>query len=239
MKTRTIALALIASFGSLTGYAQLKGGIKAGLNIASLKGDYGSNVNGKQKLGFHAGVTAEYPFANPKLALVGELLFSTQGRIIDESFLVSNNGIYSYQESRNTLTTANINVPIMLRYYVLERLSIQGGPQFGFAVKAEEKIETSNTLDPSQNETRTVDVLKGGSYQENGVNYPYEKTIKPFDMGINLGATYDVSDAFFIQLHYYFGLTDIDSRPAQTFLINQKNDFKNTVFQVSLGYKFF
>jgi len=68
-------------------------GAIAGLNIASLKGTYPSNITNKQKIGFHAGATAEYPLANPKLALAAQLLYSTQGSVTQRSKLSLDNGV--------------------------------------------------------------------------------------------------------------------------------------------------
>jgi len=136
------------------------------------------------------------------------------------------------------LSLSYINLPIMLKYYVVDqKLSIEGGPQFGYAVKGELKTEISNTVNPAQNSTVTVDVLKEGTRISNGIPVS-TKVIKNFDMGINLGVTYDFSDKVYAQLHYYFGLNDIDSRAQAPFPYNATNDFKNSVFQVSLGYKF-
>ena len=199
-------------------------------------------------MGFHAGFTAEYVLANPKFALVGEVLYSLQGNIVDESQVTSqqyNPNIIipppannTYLDLRTTLSISYINVPIMLKGYVLDKLSIEGGPQFGFAVKAKKEFEYSSTSDPSQNRSFTQDALKDGTYKDQGATYPYLKSVKPFDVGINAGATYDFSDSVYFQLHYYFGLTDIDGRSEEIYTLN-KNNFKNSVFQVSLGYKFF
>lgn len=242
MKTRTLLLALLCSCATTIGFAQLRLGGKLGMNVATLKGSMGYGESAKQKIGFHAGLRAEYPLGEAsKLALAGELLFSTQGTITDRSNLVNNAGIFSYNEERRTTSLNYINLPIFLKYQVLEQLSIEGGPQFGYAISGETKTEISNTADPSQNKTYTQDALKAGTYS--GLGAPsggYPKTIKTMDIGLNFGATYDFSDKVFAQLHYYFGLSDIDAQAQLPFPYNTTttNTLRSSVFQVSLGYRF-
>lgn len=241
MKTKTIVLALLCGFSATAGFAQLRLGGKVGMNIATLKGTYTNGETAKQKVGFHAGLRAEYPLGDvSKLALAGELLFSTQGVITDQSNLqLDNGGGFSYNEERRTTNLNYINLPIFLKYQVLEQLSIEGGPQFGYAISGETKIEKSNTANPSQNSEYTQDPLKSGTYSGKGApSGTYPKTIKPLDIGLNLGTTYDFSDKVFVQFHYYFGLTDIDARAQLPYPYSVTNSFKSSVVQVSLGYRF-
>lgn len=237
MKAKKIMMALLISCVATTGFSQIRIGGKLGMNVASVAGDYNGGVTDKQKIGFHAGVTAEYPFgALGNMALVAELLYSTQGNITDQSSLVNENGTFTYYEERNTLSLSYINMPIMFKYYViLDKLSVEGGPQFGYAVKGELKEELTNTVNPEQNRTQTYDVLKDGTYMVGTTVFPRQKMINAFDMGINLGATYDFTTKLYAQLHYYFGITDINAFPAD---IYSQNTFKNNNFQVSVGYKF-
>lgn len=230
----------------VAGFAQIKIGVKGGLNVASLKGTYPPNVSNKQKLGFHAGVTAEYPLGNPKFSLLGELLYSTQGNITNQSQGTLGSGTtFTYIDQESTISLTAIDFPIMLKYYVLDKLSIEGGPQFGYFISAKNKTDYTNSSDPSQNRTITTDPLKDGSYTLNGTTYNYKKTANVFDFGVNAGASYDISDALYLSLHYYFGLNTVQSEqgpiqsvPGTTTLYANTTDYKNSVFQVSLGYKF-
>ena len=237
MKTRTIILAVLLAGFSTAGFAQFRVGVKAGLNIAGLKGTQPPSVTAKQKIGFHGGVTGEYVFLNPKFSLLGELLYSTQGSITEQSRISNNNGTYFYEDEEARLSTTNINLPIMLKYYVLDKLSIEGGPQFGLTIKAEKEIETTNSADPTQNSTATQDGLKDGFYNYRGVVYPYKQFVAPFEIGLTLGAGYDFTDKLYMQVHYNFGLTDIDPRGPE-YLTGNPNKFTSSVFQVAMGYKF-
>jgi len=246
MKTKNVFLIVLVAI-SITGYSQMRFGVIAGLNIASLKGTYPSNITNKQKIGFHAGATAEYPLANPKLALAAQLLYSTQGSVTQRSQLSLDNGAYTYIDQETKVNFTEIDLPIMLRYYVLYNLSIEGGPQIGYVVKAEQKDEYTNSANPVRNYTTTLDPLKDGTYTEFGAARPYKKSLETVDFGLNFGAVYDMSDRISLQAHYYFGLNTLQSIPnvsgyyspsGGTGLYSTSSDYKNSVFQVSLGYKF-
>lgn len=111
-------------------------GIKAGLNFANLKGDDADGYNGLTS--FHVGFVSEFRvFEN--LALQPELLYSTQGAEINDT---------KYE-------LGYLSVPIMAKFYLNGKLSIQAGPQFGVLV--------SESDDLSANDTNTFDFgLAGG-----------------------------------------------------------------------------
>lgn len=50
------------------------------------------------------------------------------------------------------------------------------------------------------------------------------------DFGLNFGAGYDIDENFMVQLRYNMGLTDVAK--------DDSDHAKNSVFQLSLGYKF-
>jgi opacity protein-like surface antigen len=49
-----------------------------------------------------------------------------------------------------------------------------------------------------------------------------------FDFGLNLGFGYNINSNLFAQARYNYGITTVAENP----------DIKNSVFQISLGYKF-
>lgn len=52
-----------------------------------------------------------------------------------------------------------MNIPIILKYKVIEKLSIEFEPQIGFALSAKSKREYVNSSDASENRTIEVDIL--------------------------------------------------------------------------------
>lgn len=87
-------------------------GIKVGANFASLTDDV------KTRTGLNFGGFATIKF-NDKIALQGDLLYSQQGAELLDIGKVD----LDY-----------MNVPVVLKYYLVKKLNIQVGPQFGFLV---------------------------------------------------------------------------------------------------------
>ena len=188
------AIALGAfSFAAQAQTPDLKLGAKAGVNLANI-----TNAEADMKTGFHVGVLAEI-FINEKFSVQPELLYSSQGAKSKVE------GI-EYKSSLDY-----INIPIMAKYYVMDGLSVQAGPQVGFLVKAEDKISggiASGTRD-------------------------IKDELQSVDFGINLGAGYELPMGVFFDARYNLGLSKINKESE-----SGMKDLKNGVFQISVGYKF-
>ena len=99
-----------------------------------------------------------------------------------------------------------INIPVLFRYTVVENLNLYAGPQIGFNVSAQYKNEDGDTED--------IDDLS------------------PMNIGLGIGAGYNVSEKLDIHFRYNAGLTN---RYNGEF----KDDVKvkiNTI-QIGVGYK--
>ena len=90
-------------------------GLKAGANFASITD--ASNLLTSNRTGFLIGVFAGVKFSD-KLGIQGDLLYSQQGANLDPKDINLN----------------YINVPIVLKYYLVQGFNLQAGPQFGFIV---------------------------------------------------------------------------------------------------------
>lgn len=159
-----LALALSLSFGA---FAQFSWGVKAGLNITSITGD---DVDAKSKVGFNAGAFAEYSI-NDWFAISPELLYSAQGCKGD------------VDEADVALRFNYINIPILAKFYVLEKLSVETGPQLGFVVSAKAKADDVTAK------------MDSDFYNS-------------FDFSWAVGATYNFGKVF-ANARYNFGLTDV------------------------------
>lgn len=188
------AIALGAfSFAAQAQTPDLKLGAKAGVNFANL-----SNSDGDMKTGFHVGVLAEI-FINEKFSVQPELLYSSQGSKIKEEGIESK------------LNVDYINVPIMAKYYLMDGLSVQAGPQVGFLVKSENKMSGGG-------ESLTLDI---------------KDSTQSVDFGLNFGAGYELPMGVFFDARYNLGLTKVNKESESGI-----KDYKNGVIQVSVGYKF-
>jgi hypothetical protein len=115
--------------------AQYGYGVKAGINISNHKttGE-GINVNTNPLVGFHLGGYGHFFILEP-LAIQGELLFSQKGSKWDDPY-------FSGKDRVNY-----IDIPILVRYQILEYLNVHAGPQLGIMVSAKQIPEDGDKMD--------------------------------------------------------------------------------------------
>lgn len=217
---------------------EIRFGAKAGLNVSSLRGNYPKDVDEtKSRIGFHIGGFAEYEI-DDKFSLQPELLISTQGGSFEvrNDYYDSSMGNY-YESFTQTPKLTYLNLPIMLKYKVLEKLSIEFGPQIGYLIGAKSKWEYVDSTNPNENETIEVDMLKDGTYTFGGTTVQIKPKTNRLDFGLNIGSSYDLTEQLFVQARYNLGLSAFDKNSTNGTSTNSW-DLKNSVIQVSAGYRF-
>lgn len=207
---------------------EIKFGVKGGLNISSLRGNYPSEIEKTESsIGFNIGGFAEYQI-NDKFSLQPELLFSTQGGKVQ----FGNVDIVTQQTKLSYL-----QLPVMLKYKIIDKLHIEFGPQIGYIVGARSQWEYKDSESSSNNESLTIDLLNDGTYKFLGTTFAIKPKLNRLDFGLNIGASFDFTEKFFVQTRYNFGLTTIDENSTNGSSTNSWN-LKNSVIQISTGYKF-
>ena len=167
MKKILLTAFAVAAFG-VTQAQEMSFGAKAGLNIANLGAD--AETDGSL-VGFHVGGVAEFPISE-NFSIQPELLYSMQGAkvvFVDE-----------FDVMEADLKLSYINVPIMAKYYVMEGLSLEVGPQIGFLMSA--KVDDEDVKDG----------------------------YKSIDFGLNGGVGYKTEMGLFFQARYNAGLAAIN-----------------------------
>lgn len=213
MKKTILSVAAVVAFGFAAKAQEIRFGIKAGPNISSYIGKDADDA--EAKAGFHAGILAEFKFTD-KISLQPEILYSEQGAQSEYAGFDSD-GVY---DEKLTSRQNYITVPIMAKYYIIPGLSVEAGPQVGFLVGSEYEFEkTYNWLGFEFTETATLDA---------------KDFHKKVDFGAAVGAAYDMSFGLFFGARYYAGLTNIGD-PEEG---ERESKVKNSVFQLSVGYKF-
>src|SRR5690606_28120677 len=140
-------------------------GVKGGVNFSSFTGDgYDDFVDPEERTSFHLGLLAEIPLSD-RFSIQPEVLYSGQGYDI-----ASRDGADDVE-----LQLDYINVPVLAKFYLFNRFSIEAGPQIGFLVNKE--IDTNPSGD-------------GGDISLNDDSY------KDVDFAVGLGASYKFSNFF-------------------------------------------
>lgn len=126
---KKLVLSLIVVLFSATAFAQLNGGLKAGLNLANWGGDIKDDFDSKTRVGFHAGAYLTFNLSDA-ISIQPELLYNSVGAKLDDADFGEVDFVMDY-----------ITIPVMLLYNVNETFNVQVGPQFGFLTKAEAKAD--------------------------------------------------------------------------------------------------
>ncbi len=113
-------------------------GVKGGINVASIGGNTSTGLGALNSLGskvsFHIGAMVEIPFSE-KISVQPELLYSSQG---------SN---WSFSATENNLKLDYVNLPVMVKYYIIKGLSAEAGPLAGFLLSTNADKEDYKSLD--------------------------------------------------------------------------------------------
>ncbi|WP_179020139.1 porin family protein [Winogradskyella forsetii] len=167
---KLLLLVAVATFGfsNLNAQGDIKFGVKAGANLATLNGDL---EDLKSKLSFHIGGVVEIPLTE-KFSFQPELLYSSQGAELDEGLGfggVSFNAKYKLDY---------VNVPLMAKYYVIDNLGVEFGPLVGFLVSA--KFDDETDEEDIKDNFKSIDfgLAAGASYK--------------LDFGLNFGLRYNL-----------------------------------------------
>lgn len=192
----SVVLGFFINIAAISQNVQL--GVKGGMNISKFGGN--SNTPFSEytgKVGFHIGGIVELPLTE-KFSIQPELLYSLNGTNINSG--------------GREIRTNNLQLPIIAKYYIINGLSAEAGPVFGYLLSA--KYEATLT---SQSGRETIDITD---------NY------KSVDIAFGLGASYKLKSDLFFGLRYNFGLSNINDVDIN----NSK--IRSNVFQVSAGYFF-
>ena len=145
-------------------------GLKAGLNMSNLSGVQDDTNN---LISFHAGIFAKINFSE-KFAFQPELLYSKQGT--------------ENQEVDAKVKLDYLTMPIMVKYYLGDKFSLEAGPQMSFLLNDKAVFNNSDLPD-------------------------FETDAESFDFGFNIGLGLDLTKNLVTQLRYNFGITTVVENP--------------------------
>ncbi|MBP3230224.1 MAG: PorT family protein [Prevotella sp.] len=157
---------------------------------------------------------------DPKLGLIagGELIYQAS-----EIFALSGGLLYSMQgcagDGGLKMKLDYVNVPLMGNLYVAKGLALKAGLQLGILTKAKASMKEGGV-------SADVDV---------------KDAMNSLDLSIPIGISYDINNSFVIEGRYNFGMTKIGKK-SYSFMgehfTDDENNVRNSVIQLTLGYKF-
>jgi hypothetical protein len=220
-----IMCALITFFHE--GYAQWKFSAIAGPQLVNFGGsdkkDWGGlDSNPVPVVRFHAGFLAERR-QSEKMSFITGLLYSSKGAkyATDLPDFSANNQMVNVAYAK---VLSYLDLPILLRYHQSEKWSFLFGPQMSFLLAA--KVKNNDNAQRLYEVPATEDVK----------DY-YAK----FDIGLNLGAAYNINERIALMLIYQYGLLKIGIDEVYNNnggLEEQKYAIMNRVLLLSFIYTF-
>jgi len=124
-----------------TAQAQIRYGVKAGVNFSTLKfsDDYAKKSS---LIGYHAGVLMDVKISD-KFVFQPEVLFSTQG--VKRKVEVRQNAEDQFHSATLKTKINYLNLDLMMKYYVIKKLDLEAGARIGLMLSAWNVLEVYRT----------------------------------------------------------------------------------------------
>lgn len=261
---KKLTLLFIFSFVSLLNYSYAQFGVKLGANFGA-SGSYGNSEEGESialKVGFQGGVYYMHNI-NEKIGLLAELNYEAKGTISKKDYTIQlpvpnpvdgsllGIGDYAVNQEINSLQ-GYINLPVLV-YFKLDKIKLYAGPNFGFLLSGDadfnRNIDISlggNALTSTELEINGIDWKDYDSFKQIFTEpIPSEdgNFLNAFEMGINVGAMYNITEKVFLDLRVSQGLTDVTNNhydnsiyPSEDFSFASRDDTdRNLSIQLSVG----
>lgn len=208
LRKKLVFLAAIAVMSVTAVKAQeIRLGVKGGVNFATFSGDNLGDV--KSRTGFHLGGLVEIPVTE-RFSVQPEILYSAQGA----EYRTSGTDLLGSYEDKRTEKLDYISVPVMAKFYVVDGLAIEAGPQISFL--------TSEKWEVQRKQNGNTASIDGESNNRSSI-----------DFSLGAGASYRLPMGVFFGARYNFGLTNVNDGEFK-----DDNKIHNNVFQLSAGYSF-
>lgn len=171
-----ILVCLLLAVSSIAMSQEIRFAAKGGLNVGSLKISDGSgSEESGSKVSMYLGGRVEYGLSQ-NMSIQGELLYQSFG------------GELSYGTETAEFSINEISLPIVFKYYVIEKLSFNGGISLAYVL--------------------------GGKYEYSG-DFGNEsgdmEGLSSINFGISLGGEFLLTDNIFIDMRYNLGLSNLSS----------------------------
>jgi hypothetical protein len=191
------------------------GSMLSNMPVLDTQGAGGVNLKSDKTAtgGFIIGGEAEYQFTKV-FSLAAGVNYAQQGSgWKDKSFSV--NGVSADLKDAK-IELGYVNVPIVANVYLFKGFALKAGVQFGFLTNADMKF--------------TLKSEQGNLNQSSDFDQSIMDGCEKFDIAIPVGVSYQFKVPIVIDARYNIGLKNVSKEVGE--------DFKNQVFQITVGYKF-
>jgi hypothetical protein len=205
-------------------------GVKAGFNMANLSSiielDGVKNIEKTPNSGFDFGFYMEIPL-NDKIYLNPELLYSQKSISFNYSYTfdypIDNRDEYT---TSHTIKQGVLQLNSILSYKVNYKLSINVGPSVAFLLSNDYSYSEQLEADPEYDPLVT---LEDGEFNE-----------ESFDLGVDIGISYYLTDDLFFSPKIYIGLLQSGEvlKPIDLLTEDPSYTLKNRAYTLSVGYLF-
>lgn len=148
-----------------------------------------------------------------------EFKISDKFAIQPELMYSAQGGKESYSEGGVSIESeaklSYLNIPVMAKFYAAPKFSLEFGPQIGFLLSAK------------------GDYTLSGGGESISESEDIKDDLESVDFGLNFGAGYDFTENLSAGLRYNLGLSNVAKTEA-----GYDSEIKNSVFSISVGYKF-
>ena len=218
-KTIICLVAAVMTLCATTGAkAQKVGfGVKGGLNLSTWTQD-----ESKWRVGFHVGGFANIKF-NKMFAIQPELMYSMEGNAWK-----TENSFAGYYVNADYHTTAHkLIVPVMFQFTPIRELTLEAGPQFGFNLSLKGHMDVDTNIP----EALLPDDLRDGDIDYDSDAY------NTFELGLALGARYNIAKNMSVGARYVYGLTPLFDKDKAYISASDKAIHTHNVM-ISFSYGF-
>jgi len=228
--------------------AQFNFGIQLGLNSTNINQKFSNDMldgffPSKSKLGFNAGLVAEYAL-NDQMGIQSGLFYTQKGYQVDWDAFLKREGMEGSIDGYWKYTYNYLELPLHF-YYNLNGFVINAGPYLAYGIGGTSVVDAtyksedeSGTISDSTTLTAISGDVDIDDYFVDHENVTFNKYYKAFDAGLDFGLGYKY-EQFMLKAQYSFGLINMTPGIKGIEAFNP-NDYKvtNRVLSFSLVYYF-
>ncbi len=222
--------------------AQLKFGVKAGLNLTNYGYNYAvpaDEPNSNLNIGYHIGGIVNYTISDA-FGVEAGLILSTRGASSDlNAGLDAGETVSGFDRTSATYLVIPINVT-----YTISKFEISTGPYIGIGLFGKNKYDYTVTEGADSFTNKGENAINFGNKIEFSELLSNENMLpmSALDLGWNIGVGYMISDMLRVNAAYSFGFSnlvpEVTGFPSGVQFNSSDFAYKNRAFTVGVSYFF-